>query len=125
MIKGIGVDMVDISEIARLIDVFGNNYINHTFTKREVAVSREATNPAEYLATRFAAKEAVFKAIAHLTQKKTFDLRVVETLNESDGFPYISINEELQGLLEDAGVVSLFISITTEGDYATAFVVAE
>ena len=124
MVKGIGVDMVDVREIARFIAISGDTFIKHTFSEREVIASKEAPNQAEYLSTRFAAKEAVFKAIAHNTKDKGFDLRIVETLNESDGFPYISISEELRGLLDEAGVGSIHVSISTEGDFAIAFVIA-
>lgn len=122
MVKGIGVDMVNISEIERFMKQQG--FVKHTFTKQEAAVSEEVPNSAEYLAARFAAKEAVFKAVGHLTKAKEFDLRMVETLNEADGNPYVNVSEEIQILLEEAGITKLHISITTEGDYATAFVVA-
>ena len=124
MVRGIGVDMVDVREIARFIAVSGDTFVNRTFTTREVIASKEAPNQAEYLATRFAAKEAVFKAIAHNTGDKGFDLRIVETLNESDGFPYINVSGELRALLDEAGVGSLLVSISTEGDFVIAFVLA-
>jgi holo-[acyl-carrier protein] synthase len=125
MIKGIGVDMVDVREIMRYMETFKQTFINKTFTPREVEASALLPNPAEYLAARFAAKEAVFKAIARLTKEKGFDFRIVETLNEIDGHPFVNISGELKTLMNEADITSLLISITTEGDYATAFVVAE
>jgi holo-[acyl-carrier-protein] synthase len=77
------------------------------------------------LATRFAAKEAVFKAIAHFTKDKGFDFRIVETLNEADGYPVVQMNDKLRALVEEACVAAIHISMTTEKDFATAFVVAE
>ena len=125
MIRGIGIDSVSISEMARYMEVFGETFVNRTFTENEVAVSRSNPQPAEYLATRFAAKEAVFKAIAHFTNDKGFDFRIVETLNEPDGYPAVQIKGKLLALVEEAGVGAIHISMTTEKDFATAFVVAE
>jgi holo-[acyl-carrier protein] synthase len=125
MIKGIGIDMTDVKEVERLMNQLANSFVQKTFTEKEVEISKSSPNPAEYLATRFAVKEAVFKAVAHLTKTKSFDFRIVETLNEDDGNPYINISSALQEILNDAGVNSLLVSITTEGDYATAFVLAQ
>jgi len=124
MIKGIGVDMVSISEVARYMTFTKSAFVKRTFTEKEVEASLRAYSQAEYLSTRFAVKEAVFKAIAHFTNNKGFDFRIVETLNECDGYPVIQVNEKLQSLLDEAGVESLQVTITTEGDYAMAFVIA-
>lgn len=115
--------MVDIREVERFLQ--SPAYAKHTFTEREQEEAGRRPKPAEYFAARFAAKEAVFKSIAHLTVKKGFDLRIVETLNREDGSPEVVMNEKLRSLLDEAGVQTLHISITTETDYAVAFVVAE
>ena len=125
MTKGIGIDAVSISEMKRYMETFGDTFVNRTFTENEVAVSRLSAQPAEYLATRFAAKEAVFKAIAHYTKDKGFDLRIVETLNEADGYPVVQMKGKLLSLVKEAGVAAIHISMTTEKDFAMAFVIAE
>jgi phosphopantetheine--protein transferase-like protein len=125
MIRGIGIDTTAISEMAGMSERLGKGALARMFTAGELAVSCEIPNSAEYLATRFAAKEAVFKAVAKLLEERYFDLRVVETLNHDDGSPYININGNLRGILDRAGVNNLLISITTEGNFATAFVIAE
>lgn len=127
MIKGIGVDTTDIYEIKEMLkcESFQHVFITHTFTAREIAVAKTVPEPAEYLSSRFAAKEAVFKATAHLTNKKSYDMRIIETLNHEDGSPYISVGPQLKDILEEIHVTELFISITTEGHYATAFVIAQ
>lgn len=124
MIRGIGLDTVSIQKTKKLLDLLGYSYTNSVFTKAENSNAIWQSNKEEYYATRFAAKEAVYKAIAPLTKSKTFDLRLVETLNHEDGSPYIHINEEMQIVLHEARVKQLFISITTEDDYASAFVIA-
>ena len=118
--------MVQISQMARLLDLDTANgaFERRTFTEAERKFAATKHNIAEYYATRFAAKEAVTKAIAPLCSNVNADLRIVETLNRSDGSPYINTNEHLRSILEEVQVDTLHISITTEGDYATAFVIA-
>lgn len=127
MIRGIGVDTVAISEIKLYLSetALSNAFIRRTFTAHEITAAECYPNKAEYYAARFAVKEAVFKAVAHLTEEKTFDFRIVETLHAPDGSPYVSTKGTLSTILKAADVDKLHLSITTEGDYATAFVVAE
>ena len=124
MIKGIGIDTVSIRKTEKLIESLGSVYTDDIYTFQELQFAQKNPFPAEYLATRFAAKEAAFKAIAHLTKAKTFDLRCIETLNRNDGSPVITINDTMKPLLNEAGITNLYISITTEDNYATAFVIA-
>lgn len=125
MVKGIGIDLVDIRRMQKIMEKdSGPAFLQRTFTEAERGQAGTARNPAEYYAARFAAKEAVFKAVAHLTPSHAFDLRIVETLNRGDGSPYVNITDRLQPVLKQAGVTALHISITTEGDYAAAFVIA-
>lgn len=122
MIRGIGIDTALISEVEA---VAGGRGAARMFTAGELAACGTADDPDAYLAARFAAKEAVFKAVAHLLEEKSFDLRMVETLERGDGSSYVSTEGPLRAILERAGVVRLLVSITTEDDLATAFVIAE
>lgn len=127
MIRGIGVDTVDIDEIRRFLntEALKKSFVTHTFTKEERLAAERCDDPPEYLATRFAVKEAVYKAVAHLTPEKTFDMRIVETLNREDGSPYISVSKPMAEVLKSSDTDILHISITTENHYATAFVIGE
>ena len=126
MIRGVGVDMVSISEMRRLLDLetAKGAFERRTFTPAEQDIASAHHNQAEYYATRFASKEAVTKAVAPLGPKAGYDLRIVETLNREDGSPYINITEPLESILKDVQVDTLHVSISTEGDFAVAFVVA-
>ena len=95
------------------------------FTAGERAYAARAVRDDEYFATRFAVKEAVFKAVAHLLDERFFDYRLVETLNREDGLPVVTKAGQLGAVLIQAGVKNLHVSITTQDDYATAFVIAE
>ena len=125
MIRGIGVDMTEIKEVRRLAEVSGESFLEKTFTEREREASLQAADRWEYLAARFAAKEAVFKAFAHLTKKKTFDFRRIETLNQEDGLPYVAVTPMLRAMMDETGVERIYISLTHEKEYACAFVIVE
>lgn len=125
MIKGIGVDTTDIREIDKLILQCKDAFLIKTFTKGEMEQSKKMSNQIEYFATRFAAKEAVFKALAHLTKAKCFDFRIVETLNREDGSPFINVDVKMKTILAEADVADIMISLTTECNFATAFVIVQ
>lgn len=127
MIRGIGIDLVRIEEVERFINsnMLKKAFITRNFTEREQNEAKRSEKKAEYLATRFASKEAVYKTVAHLLPDKTFDMRIIETLNKEDGSPYININEEFAGILKSADIDVIHISITTEDGYAAAFAVGE
>ena len=127
MILGIGVDTCDIERIRKAIGEPEEStaFLRRVFTEKERAEAPTGRLRAEYFAARFAAKEAVFKAVAHLLPEKTFDFRLVETLRNEDGSPYVVTDGTLAPVFADAGIAKIHISITTEGNFATAFVVAE
>lgn len=109
MIIGIGIDTVEISRMAKSLTI--PSFLTSTFTSGEIA--NEHGNREEYYATRFACKEAVFKALGI-----KMDWRQIETLNKEDRIPYVVMREEY-------GNVRIHISITTEAGLATAFCVVE
>lgn len=125
MVLGIGIDLTEIKEVKRLSVEVGEAFLTKTFSHMERNASIIAADPFEYLASRYAVKEAVFKALAPLTKEKTFDFRIVETLNHEDGSPYVTITPMLKELMEEAGVKRLLVSVTHEKDYAGAIVIAE
>ena len=77
------------------------------------------------MAGRYAAKEAVFKALAPLTGEKGFDFRRVETLTRADGSPAVTFDDFMARLLAAADADALLVSITHEGDYALALAQAQ
>jgi len=125
VIVGIGVDLVEISELRRLAELDNGVFVKRTFTQKEIAEAEASHDKMAHLATRFAAKEAVFKAVAHHTKEQGFDFRIVETLGEPDGYPRVHPDEKLRSLMDEAGISNLLLSLSTEGGFAIAMVVAD
>ena len=79
LVKGIGIDLVSLPEFRRICDDWGasgragvdiaNAFVRRTFTAGELAQAAGRHDPCEFLAGRFACKEAVFKAVAPLTSE--------------------------------------------------------
>lgn len=134
MVKGVGVDMVNLPEFRRLCDDFGvsgerdvrlaNAFVRRAFTAPELAQACGRHDPCEFLAGRFACKEAVFKAVAPLTDAG-FDLRIIETLDAPTGQPQVTLAGAIEPVLAEAGVTSVLVSITNEDAYVCAFALAQ
>jgi holo-[acyl-carrier protein] synthase len=85
MILGTGIDIIEVERIKRAMDRWGDHFLRHVFNDEEIAYSKKYKFPAQHLAARFAAKEAIYKALpkgVHLSWKD------VTILNDSDGKPY-------------------------------------
>jgi len=119
-----GVDLVDIPRIERLLSRYGEKFLTRVYSSAEVASSRR--RPAE-LAARFAAKEAVSKALGvgvRVLSPQGIAWHDVETLNERSGKPYILLHGRAAALAREQGLSEWAISLSHDGGMAIAFVVA-
>ena len=115
MIVGIGIDLV---EVARLEEILARTPTVRTrlFTPAEAAL------PLESLAARFAAKEALAKALGAPTGLSWQDAEVVL---DRGGRPGFALRGTLAARAAELGVGEVHLSISHDGGFAQAFVVAE
>jgi holo-[acyl-carrier protein] synthase len=128
MIVGIGTDLCDIRRLQETLSRRGDRFAQKVLGPQEYAVytQRGARLPLRglrYLATRFSAKEAFSKAVG-LGIRMPMTWRACEILNEPSGKPYIVLNGALAEWFDARGWVA-HVTVTDEGDYASAFVVVE
>ena len=124
MIVGVGVDLVVISRIRRLMERWQNRFLQRVFTPDELAYALRRRDPAEHLAARFAAKEATLKALGTgLTLGVRW--REMEVQRVRGARPTLALSGRTQTLGSARGVRVLHLSLTHDGDYALAQVVAE
>ena len=128
MIYGIGTDLVEIDRVAAALDRFGDRFAERIIGPQEIERyrARRARSPRrgiDYLATRFAAKEAVSKAIG-LGLRSPMAWRAVEIVNAPSGKPQAVANGALADFLRARGL-RLSVSVTDERSMAMAFVIAE
>ena len=126
MILGVGTDIVDARRIARSIDRFSNKFTARIFTKAERAAAAATGQPQAYFAKRFAAKEAVYKALSG-AGVSGLRWQQAETLSLPNGAPVLALTGEcktaLEALTPDGYKAQISISLSDEPPYALAFVI--
>ena len=103
MIKGIGVDIVKISRFNNVTE----HFINRILTSKEKEQYLTKENKAQFLATRFAAKEAYFKATQDIHYLS------ISILNQDNGKPYVDSKKNIH------------LSISHEDEYVVAYLIWE
>jgi holo-[acyl-carrier protein] synthase len=124
MSLSVGVDIVELDRIRRALDRHGERFLARIYTPEEAA--RYGHRPPE-LAARFAAKEAVSKALGvglnHLSAHG-IDWKDVEVLSDPLGKPVVRLSGRAQELAQAQGLREWAISLSHAREYAVAFVVA-
>jgi holo-[acyl-carrier protein] synthase len=125
MIYGIGVDLVKVARIERVLGRYGDRFLAHVFTDREIAYCRDKSWAAAGFAMRFAAKEAFSKALGVGLRKGGIRWREVEIIPNPMGKPEIFISGRAAALCEAAGIANFHLSLTDEDGRALAVVILE
>lgn len=115
--RGIGVDIVDIRRIRESVEKYGEQFLRKVLTETELAYCRKKADMMPSVAARFAAKEALSKAIGEGISE-AFSFGSVEILNDARGRPFVRVIDSGLGIVEEA----VRISLSHDGDYAVAFV---
>ena len=128
MILGIGTDICDIRRIEEMIEKFGDRFLDKTFTPHEREYCESKARPAMSYAKRFAAKEAVAKALAQ-AETGALPWHSVEVKNDPSGRPIAVLSGKAEkrfvSNLPDGMNGQLHLSLSDDFPYATAFAIAE
>ena len=124
MILGIGVDLVQIDRIDRMVRRWGDRFIQRVFTPDEAEICLRRAFPASAFALRFAAKEALSKALG-LGMRKGIRWRDIEVFNHPSGRPDLKLTGASIHLSKGKGVRTIHLSLSDEGEYGIAMVVLE
>ena len=124
MIYGIGVDIVEVSRIQKSIEKFGDKFLQKIFLEEEVNFCQSKPNPAMHFAARFAAKEALSKALGTGFCDEVSPNQI-EVVRSENGRVDITLHSETKKKCESLGIKKLNLSISHEKETAVAFVVAE
>ena len=115
-----GVDIIEIPRVRRVAERFGRRFFERVYTDREIAYCR---GRAPQLASRFAAKEAVMKALG--TGIRGVGWREIEVVRERGRAPTIQLHERARDRADRLGIETLSVALSHSEHYAVAFVVAE
>lgn len=116
MIKGLGNDIISIERIVHIIERHGKSFLDRTFTIEEQAYCQKHRESQRHYAGRFAAKEAIVKALG-TGFREGVDFLEIEILNDQLGKPIVHLS---QNLIDQVGNVTVSVSISHCKEYATA-----
>jgi holo-[acyl-carrier protein] synthase len=124
MIIGIGTDVASIPRIERVLERFGERFVNRILTPQERVRFERTRAKASHLAKRFAAKEAFSKAIGTGIHAP-FKWHSVSVGRDARGKPGLVPSDEMAAHLAKLGVRNSHVSLTDDAGVAVAFVVLE
>lgn len=124
MIVAIGVDQTEIARIRGLYERTGDRFVDRVFTPEEASYCKSKDNPAESMAARFAAKEAVMKCLG-TGWAEGLAFRQIEVQRVASGDTRLAVTGTALARANELGIRRWHVSLTHTKDNATAFVVAE
>jgi holo-[acyl-carrier protein] synthase len=123
MVKNIGTDIIEIERLDRILTKYGDVFCRKVFTPQEIACCYGRKNPVPSLAARFAAKEAVAKALG--TGFRGISWQDIEIAALPDGQPAINLYGRAQELASEKGIKRWLVSLSHSKIHALAVVVGE
>lgn len=119
-----GVDIIEVERVEQAISELGDSFLNRIYTEEEVTYCKKSKEMQyQHFAARFAAKEAVFKALSqYINGREDILWREIEIVNQKDGKPQVNMDR-----LKNLGLTkldSIDISISHIKEYAVASAVA-
>lgn len=122
MILGIGTDITSIIRFQQNIDEHGQRFVDKILSESEKPLYEKTNQKAQYLASRFAAKEALAKALGTGFQEGV-SMPSISILHNEKGRPYFELTGKALDLAQAMGVKQLHLSISHEKEFALAFVI--
>jgi holo-[acyl-carrier protein] synthase len=118
-IAGIGIDAVNVERFGRTAEKRGKEFLSKIFTAQELDYAGNKRGYYMHLAGKFAAKEAVKKALPNgsVIGLNWFN---IEILNSEDGKPYVVLHGEAKKLMKKFNLSQIFVSISHTKDIAAS-----
>lgn len=124
MIVGIGTDIIEIDRVRQIYERHHDRFLRRVFTDQEIEYCLRKRNSVESFAGRFAAKEAVMKALGH-GQGQGVLWKEIEVVPELTGKPAVRLHGGAAKIAEQSDVTHVHVSISHCQLYATAYALAE
>ncbi len=121
MIFGIGTDIVRVARMQQSLEKHGERFARRILTEHELMGYQQANKPANYLAKRFAAKEATAKAMG-TGFRNGLSLKHINIGHDEQGKPLLEFNGRAAEFMNEEGIREAHISLADEQEYAVAFV---
>jgi holo-[acyl-carrier protein] synthase len=125
VIVGIGIDLVSASRIKRILDQsWGNRFVTRVFGPEEISYCRSGPKPEEAFAARFAAKEAMAKALGTGFSEGVTPAQIIVRGGDRQK-PSIALSSVAGKIAESMGISNLNVSLSHSDGMACAIVIAE
>ncbi len=124
MIYGIGTDIVRVGRMREDLDRYGVRFAERILAAGELVDFQQNANKANFLARRFAAKEAAAKAMG-TGFSNGVQLRDIEVTHDTQGKPMLEFHGQALQFIQGKHVTVAHISLADEQDHAVAFVTLE
>ena len=124
-IFGIGTDIINIKRMEKSIKKNGDNFINKVFSKNEILYCKKKKNPFPFYAKRFAAKEALSKALG-TGIRKGINFKNIEITNDNFGKPSIKLKGSTANFINKKiknKKYSIYLSLSDDVPWAQATVI--
>ncbi len=121
MIFGIGTDIVRVARMQKSLEKYGERFARRILTETEFAGFQKNVRPANFLAKRFAAKEATAKAMG-TGFNQGLSLHHISVGHDALGKPLLEFSGAASDFMKKHGIVESHISLADEAEYAVAFV---
>ena len=123
-IIGIGTDIIECLRIAQMIDRHGELFIRRVYTEHEIEYCSSKKSATQHYAGRWAAKEAVLKALG-TGWVQGISWRDVEVRHKRGGAPVVALRGGAREVFERTGIARMHISISHCRSHAIAYAIAE
>lgn len=124
MIFGVGTDMVELRRVERLWELYGDRFAARILMPEELSLFSHSRNPVRFLAMRFAAKEAVVKALGTGFRYGMW-VRDTGSVPDPRGRPLVLFSKRGRAVCKELGVARAHVSLSDEAGMVLAFAVAE
>ena len=124
-IFGIGTDIVNIKRMEKSLKLYGTKFRNKVFSKSEISYCEKKKNPGAFYAKRFAAKEALSKALG-VGFRKGISFKNIEISNDVYGKPFISLSGSTYNYLKKKiknKKYNIYLSLSDDKPWAQATVI--
>ena len=120
---GVGIDIIEICRVKKIIDRYGNKFLNRHFTTKEIEYCRGKIDSSVCFAGRFTAKEAVYKAL-NMQWVEGFNWKDIEISSSDTGAPIVILSGKTHEKAHHLGVDKINVSISHCREYAVSVAVA-
>ena len=125
MIRVVVIDIIENVRIKRIFSRFGDSFVKKILSKNELKEFTHVQKKIDFLAKRFASKEALSKSIGIGLYRQGLSPSIIDIKKDDLGKPSILLNKELKTILKKYSISRLHLSVSDTDDLSTAIVIAE